>query len=168
VGLDDIVRKRLGKQQIGFFSETSGRRDDTMEKTRILRLVQPDDLVEFGMIPEFVGRLPLIAPLDPLDIETLVSILTAPKNAITRQYQKLFRMDGKDLSFTPGALQLIAKRAVKRETGARGLRAVCEEIMVDIMFRLPDQPAGMKFVLDEEVVEGRRDLFGTVEQRKSA
>ena len=170
VGLDEIIRKRLGKQQIGFLSETSGRIDDQKERIKTLRQVQPEDLVEFGMIPEFVGRLPLIAPLDPLDIETLVSILTEPKNAIVRQYQRLFKMDGKDISFTQDALINIAKRAVKRDTGARGLRAVCEEIMMDIMYRLPDQPAGSKYVIDGEVVDGTKDLFAEppIEKRKSA
>ena len=171
VGLDDIIRKRLGKQQIGFLSETSGQKDDQAERIKTLRQVQPEDLVEFGMIPEFVGRLPLIAPLDPLDIETLVNILTEPKNAIVRQYQRLFKMDGKDISFTTDALVKIAKRAVKRDTGARGLRAVCEEIMMDIMYRLPDQPTGSKYIIDGEVVDGTKDLFAEpkkVEQRKSA
>jgi ATP-dependent Clp protease ATP-binding subunit ClpX len=168
VGLDEIIRRRLGKQQIGFFSETSGRRDDDAEKARVLRSVQPEDLVEYGMIPEFVGRLPLIAPLDPLDIEALINILTEPKNSLVRQYQRLFTMDGKTLELTPSALQAIAKRALKRNTGARALRAVCEEVMLDIMFRLPDQPAGTKYVIDADIVEGRRDIFAPIEQRKSA
>jgi ATP-dependent Clp protease ATP-binding subunit ClpX len=172
VGLDDIIRKRLGKQQIGFFSETAGRKDEQAERIKTLRQVQPEDLVEFGMIPEFIGRLPLIAPLDPLDIDTLVNILTEPKNAIVRQYQRLFKMDGKTLEFTNDALVKIAKRAVRRDTGARGLRAVCEEIMMDIMYRLPDQPAGGKYIIDGEIVDGTKDIFGEktvkLEQRKSA
>jgi ATP-dependent Clp protease ATP-binding subunit ClpX len=166
VGLDDIISRRLGKQQIGFFSETTGRKDDQVERAKVLRKVQPEDLVQYGMIPEFVGRLPLIAPLDPLDLEALINILTEPKNSLVRQYQRLFKMDGKKLEFTTGALELIAKRAVKRDTGARGLRAVCEEIMVDIMFRLPDQPSNSTFVIDEDVVAGKKDLFEP--KRKSA
>jgi ATP-dependent Clp protease ATP-binding subunit ClpX len=169
VGLDDIIRKRLGKQQIGFFSETAGRKDEQAERIKTLRQVQPEDLVEYGMIPEFIGRLPLIAPLDPLDIDTLVNILTEPKNAIVRQYQRLFKMDNKTLEFTSDALTKIAKRAVRRDTGARGLRAVCEEIMMDIMYRLPDQPPGGKYVIDGDIVDGTKDIFGVkVEQRKSA
>ncbi|MFT3784725.1 MAG: ATP-dependent Clp protease ATP-binding subunit ClpX [Tepidisphaeraceae bacterium] len=170
VGLDEIIRKRLGRQQIGFFAESTGRRANEDDRGEVLRQVQPEDLVEFGMIPEFVGRLPLIAPLDPLDLESLVNILTEPKNAITRQYQRLFKMDGKTLEFTQAALEEIAKRAIKRDTGARGLRAVCEEIMMDIMYRLPDQPSGMKFTIDEDVIKGRRDIFNdaAAQQRKSA
>jgi ATP-dependent Clp protease ATP-binding subunit ClpX len=169
VGLDEIIKRRLGRQQIGFFSETGNRVDAVTERSRVLREVQPEDLVEYGLIPEFIGRLPLISSLDPLDLEALISILTEPRNALVRQYQKLFKMDGKTLEFTPDALDAIAKRALKRETGARGLRAVCEELMLDIMYRLPDQPAGSKFVIDAAVVERRRDLFNDpIEQRKSA
>ncbi len=169
VGLDHIIKKRLGQQQIGFFSESSGIVDEQTERSKTLRAVQPEDLVEYGMIPEFVGRLPLIAPLDPLDMETLMSILTEPKNSLVRQYQRLFKMDGKTLEFTADGLERIAKRALKRETGARGLRAVCEEVMMDIMFRLPDQPAGSNFVIDGEVVDGKRDVFGEASpKRKSA
>ena len=169
VGLEDIIRKRLGQRQIGFNSETDevgGER----AVAEVLAQVQPEDLVEFGMIPEFVGRLPVTATLEPLDVDTLVHILTEPKNAIVKQYQKFFRMEGAELEFTPRALTLIAQRALKRDTGARALRAVCEEIMVEVMYQLPDQPPGGKYVIDEAVVEGRKQLFpaAPVEQRKSA
>jgi ATP-dependent Clp protease ATP-binding subunit ClpX len=157
VGLEDIIRKRLGKRQIGFTSEYTPA-DGEHERAEILAQVQPEDLVEFGMIPEFVGRLPICASLDPLDTETLVSILTEPRSALVKQYQKFFRMEGSELEFTPGALRLIAQRAMKRDTGARALRAVCEEIMLELMYHLPDQPGG-KYVIDEAVVEGRRNLF---------
>ncbi|HLL90441.1 MAG TPA: ATP-dependent Clp protease ATP-binding subunit ClpX, partial [Tepidisphaeraceae bacterium] len=135
VGLEDLIRKRLGKRQIGFASETepavSGRdRADTLAQ------VQPEDLVEFGMIPEFVGRLPLCATLEPLDVATLVNILTAPKNALVKQYARIFRMEGAELEFTPKALERIAERALKRDTGARALRAVTEEVMLDLMYQL--------------------------------
>ena len=153
VGLEDIVRKRLGRRQIGFNSETT-KFETSSEKGELLQQVQPEDLVEFGMIPEFVGRLPLIATLEPLDIPTLISILTAPKNAIVKQYQKIFRMENSELEFTPGALILIAERALKRDTGARALRAVCEEIMLDLMYKLPDQQQGAKYIITPEVVEG--------------
>ena len=125
----------------------------------MLAQVQPDDLVEFGMIPEFVGRLPLIATLEPLDVKTLINILSEPKNALIKQYQKFFRIDGSELEFTPGALELIAERALKRDTGARALRAVCEEIMLDLMYKLPDQKQRGKYVITEDVVEGRENLF---------
>jgi ATP-dependent Clp protease ATP-binding subunit ClpX len=121
--------------------------------------VQPEDLVEFGMIPEFVGRLPLIATLEPLDVKTLISILTEPKNAIVKQYRKIFNMEHSDLEFTSGALELIAERALKRDTGARALRAVCEEIMLELMYKLPDQQQGGKYVVNEDVVQGRQNLF---------
>jgi ATP-dependent Clp protease ATP-binding subunit ClpX len=172
VGLEDIIRKRMGKRQIGFGSEGSEIIGDEHERAELLAQVQPEDLVEFGMIPEFVGRLPVCAPLEPLDVETLMNILTEPKNALVKQYQKFFRLEGADLEFTPRALQLIAHRAMKRDTGARALRAVCEELMVDVMYQLPDQAPGGKYVLDEDVVAGRRKLFAPAipptEQRKSA
>jgi ATP-dependent Clp protease ATP-binding subunit ClpX len=158
VGLEDIIRKRLGKRQIGFNSETSPA-ETARDRAEVLAQVQPEDLVEFGMIPEFVGRLPLVATLEPLDVRTLVSILTTPKNALVKQYQKFFRMEGGELSFTPGALELIAERALKRDTGARALRAVCEELMLDLMYRLPDQQPGGKYIIDEAVVQGRKNLF---------
>ena len=158
VGLEDIIRKRLGKRQIGFNSETT-KSETANEKAEMLQQVQPEDLVEFGMIPEFVGRLPLIASLEPLDVPTLISILTEPKNAIVKQYQKIFRMENSELEFTNEALRLIAQRALKRDTGARALRAVCEEIMLDMMYKLPDQQHGGKYTITREVVEGRHKLF---------
>ncbi len=158
VGLEDIIRKRLGKRQIGFGSESSPN-ETARDRAEILAQVQPEDLVEFGMIPEFVGRLPLIATLEPLDVKTLINILTEPKNAIIKQYQKFFRLEGSEVEFTQGAMELIAERALKRDTGARALRAVCEEIMLDLMYVLPDQQPGRRYVIDEHVVEGRKSLF---------
>jgi ATP-dependent Clp protease ATP-binding subunit ClpX len=158
VGLEDIIRKRLGKRQIGFGSESSPA-ETARDRAEILAQVQPEDLVEFGMIPEFVGRLPLIATLEPLDVATLVNILTEPKNAIVKQYQKFFRLEGSELEFTRGAMERIAERALKRDTGARALRAVCEEIMLDLMYVLPDQAPGRRYIIDEEIVEGRKSLF---------
>jgi ATP-dependent Clp protease ATP-binding subunit ClpX len=171
VGLEDIIRKRLGKRQIGFNAENAPA-DSANDRANVLAQVQPDDLVEFGMIPEFVGRLPLAATLEPLDVKTLINILTEPKNALVKQYQKFFRMEHCDLEFTQGALVMIAERALKRDTGARALRAVCEEIMLDLMYKLPDQGAGGKYQITEEVVEGREHLFelkpGNVERRKES
>jgi ATP-dependent Clp protease ATP-binding subunit ClpX len=165
VGLDDIIRKRLGKRQIGFKSEASAA-ETADERSHILSQVQPEDLVEFGMIPEFVGRLPVSATLEPLDVETLISILTEPKNALVKQYQRFFRMENCELEFTRRALEMIAERALKRDTGARALRAVCEEIMLDLMYRLPDQPHGGKFIITEAVVEGREHLFELKPERR--
>jgi ATP-dependent Clp protease ATP-binding subunit ClpX len=158
VGLEDIIRKRLGKRQIGFNAENAPGESAT-DRANVLAQVQPDDLVEFGMIPEFVGRLPLAATLEPLDVKTLINILSEPKNAIVKQYQKFFRIEGAEVEFTSGALILIAERALKRYTGARALRAVCEEIMLDLMYKLPDQTHGGKYIITEDVVEGRENLF---------
>ncbi|MGD0139019.1 MAG: ATP-dependent Clp protease ATP-binding subunit ClpX [Tepidisphaeraceae bacterium] len=165
VGLEDILRKRLGKRQIGFTSETTVS-ETSRDRARILAQVQPEDLVEFGMIPEFVGRMPVVATLDPLDIKTLINILTEPKNALVKQFQKFFRIEGSELEFTPGALELIAERALKRDTGARALRAVVEEIMMDLMYRLPDQEQGGKYVITEEIVDGRQSLFDLKPERR--
>jgi ATP-dependent Clp protease ATP-binding subunit ClpX len=165
VGLEDIIRKRLGKRMIGFGSETESM-ETASERSHVLAQVQPEDLVEFGMIPEFVGRLPLHATLEPLDIKTLISILTEPKNALVKQYKKIFSMENSEVEFTPGALELIAERALKRETGARALRAVCEEIMLDLMYKLPDQQSAGKYVISEEVVEGREKLFELKPERR--
>jgi len=159
VGLEDIIRKRLGKRQIGFNSENSPL-ETARDRAEVLAQVQPEDLVEFGMIPEFVGRLPLCATLEPLDADILINILTEPKNAIVKQYKKFFRLEGSDVEFTPGALRLIPERALKRDTGARALRAVTEEIMLDLMYKLPDQQnQGGKYIIDENIVEGRASLF---------
>jgi ATP-dependent Clp protease ATP-binding subunit ClpX len=165
VGLEDIIRKRLGKRQIGFGSETSPI-ETAHDRAETLAQVQPEDLVEFGMIPEFVGRLPLCATLEPLDTKILINILTEPKNALVKQYQKFFRLEGADVEFTRGALEMIAERALKRDTGARALRAVCEEIMLDLMYKLPDQQQGGKYIISEAIVEGRQNLFELKPERR--
>jgi ATP-dependent Clp protease ATP-binding subunit ClpX len=165
VGLEDLIRKRLGKRQIGFNSETSAV-ETSRDRAQILSQVQPEDLVEFGMIPEFVGRLPICATLEPLDVKTLINILTEPKNALVKQYQKFFRLEGSELEFTPDALELIAERALRRDTGARALRAVCEEIMLDLMYRLPEQQPGGKYIINGDVVEGRESLFNLRPERR--
>jgi ATP-dependent Clp protease ATP-binding subunit ClpX len=165
VGLEDIIRKRLGKRQIGFTSELD-KAETTEERAHVLAEVQPEDLIEFGMIPEFVGRLPVVATLEPLDVKTLISILTEPKNALVKQYQKFFRMEGSELEFTSKALTIIAQRALKRDTGARALRAVCEEIMLELMYALPEQQQGGKYVINEEIVEGKEHLFAIKPERR--
>jgi ATP-dependent Clp protease ATP-binding subunit ClpX len=158
VGLEEIIRRRIGQSRIGFHSEPV-LRDDNEDSAKVLSQVTADDLVEFGMIPEFVGRLPMLAPLMPLTVDALVNVLTEPKNAIARQYQHLFQLEGAKLTFTDGALRAIAERAVKRETGARALRAVLEEIMMDLMFDLPGSNCqGQEFVLDEDAVLRPRKL----------
>ncbi len=150
VGLEDIIKHRIGKSAVGF--EADVRKIEESED--LLKLVTVDDLIEFGMIPEFLGRFPVIATLDPLKEEDLVRILVEPKNAIVKQYQKLLAMDGVQLEFTEGALREIAKEAIRRKTGARGLRAIVEEIMTDVMFEVPSRKDVAKVIIDEEVVRG--------------
>jgi ATP-dependent Clp protease ATP-binding subunit ClpX len=158
VGLEEIIRRRIGKSRIGF-STVPHERDETKEAAKIIQQVTADDLIEFGMIPEFVGRLPVIAPMVPLSVKALVSILTEPKNAIVRQYQHLFGLEGAKLIFTDGALRKIAERAVKRDTGARALRAVMEEIMLGLMYELPDHDNnGVEYIVDEAAIERGRSL----------
>ena len=157
-GLDEIIRKRLGKRSIGFTQTAAATsRDKSLAET--LPHVAPDDLIEFGMIPELVGRLPVVSALTPLDEAAMVRVLTEPKNALTKQYERLFAMEEAALQFTDEALRSIAKKAQARETGARGLRSIIESVMLEIMFELPDQPRGSHYVVNEDVVEGRRTLF---------
>jgi ATP-dependent Clp protease ATP-binding subunit ClpX len=120
-----------------------------------LREVEPDDLVKFGLIPEFVGRLPVLATLDELDEAALMQILTEPKNALTKQYAKLFEMEGVDLEFRTDALKSVAKRALERKTGARGLRSILEGVLLDTMYEIPSQSEVSKVVIDESVIEGK-------------
>ncbi len=156
VGLDNIIARRVGRKTIGFGSNPEQRESHLGE---LLGKVTSDDLLEFGMIPEFIGRLPVLAPLDPLDEEALVRILTEPRNALVKQYQKLFEMEGAELEFHPTALKEIARRARERDTGARGLRSIVEEVMTDIMFELPDMEAKGKFAVTDAVVRGEKPLF---------
>jgi ATP-dependent Clp protease ATP-binding subunit ClpX len=168
VGLEEIIRRRIGKSRIGF-STVPHERDETKESAKIIQQVTADDLIEFGMIPEFVGRLPVIAPMVPLSVKALVSILTEPKNAIVRQYQHLFSLEGAKLIFTDGALRKIAERAVKRDTGARALRAVMEEIMLGLMYELPDHDnTGVEYIIDEAAIENRRTLAELRIKRKES
>jgi ATP-dependent Clp protease ATP-binding subunit ClpX len=168
-GLADIIKRRLGSAAIGFTSEMVNAKDDEpMQLGHILAQVTPDDLIEFGMIPEFVGRLPVITALAPLSFETLVRILTEPKNALVRQYQRFFEMEGCELEFTPKALEVIAKKALARDTGARALRGVIEELMLDIMYRLPEEGSNGRYVVSEDVAEGKVDLFSQRTLRKES
>ncbi len=151
VGLEDIVKRRLGKSVVGFESQIRSAEQDQY----ILEMVEPDDLVHFGLIPEFIGRLPVIAVLHELSEEDLVRILVEPKNALVRQYQKLLQMDGVELEFTEGALREITREAIRRKTGARGLRAIMEEIMTDVMYEVPSMREVKKVIVDEETVKNR-------------
>src|SRR6516162_9401551 len=138
VGLEDIIEQRIGQKQIGFGAKIQSKKERRVWE--LLREVQPEDLLKYGMIPEFVGRLPVIAPLHELDEAALIDILTKPKNALVKQYQKLFEMDGVKLKFTKGALGSVSKQAQKHRSGARGLRAILEQCMLDIMYEIPSQP----------------------------
>ncbi len=158
VGIEDIIRQRLGSRSIGFASEASV--DDPLkDREHLLAQITADDVLEFGMIPELIGRLPVITPLMPLTADTLVQILTEPKNALVRQYQYFFTMEGAELQFTQDALFALAEKALKRETGARALRSVMEELMIDLMYDLPDQSnEGAKYVIDEDAVRAKMSL----------
>ena len=137
-GIEDIVRKRIGRKRIGFSSDAASFEDRVSERAALISQVTPDDVLEFGMIPELVGRLPILCPLHPLSREAMVQILTEPRNALVKQYQHLFSLEGARLEFAPDALELIADRALSRNTGARALRAVVDEIMIDLMYHLPE------------------------------
>ncbi len=151
--LEEIIKRRLGKKNIGFASEESGDRE-AAARGSLLRQVCPEDLVEFGMIPEFVGRLPVMAALSPLDERALVQVLTEPRNALVRQYGRLFEMADSSVEFTDEALHEIARLAMKRDTGARALRGVVEDLMLDIMFHLPDPGMQGHYVINKAVVLG--------------
>jgi ATP-dependent Clp protease ATP-binding subunit ClpX len=150
VGLEDIIENRVGQKMIGFGAGLSKKAKFT--QWELLKEVQPEDLLKYGMIPEFIGRLPVIAPLHELNEEALVQILTQPKNALVKQYQKLFEMDGVKLKFTKGALYKVANMAAHQKSGARGLRAILEAALLDIMYETPGQPVS-EVVINEEVIE---------------
>jgi ATP-dependent Clp protease ATP-binding subunit ClpX len=166
VGIEEIISRRLGRKTIGFGAVGDLHQERTLGE--LLNQVTADDLIEYGMIPEFVGRLPVIAPLDPLDEEAMVRILTEPKNALVRQYQKLFEMEGAEVEFEPAALREIARLAKARDTGARGLRAIVEEIMLDLMFELPDMETKGKHIITVDVVRGLQKPQCLHTNRKSA
>ena len=153
VGLEEIVRRRLGKRAIGFRAQADAQAAKS-EQTNVMTEVSPDDLTEYGMVPELIGRLPIVTVLDPITEDGLVRILTEPKNALVRQYKQYFRMEGAELEFTEAALRKLARRALARDTGARALRGVLEELMLEPMYELPDhvQP-GATYVIDAPHVE---------------
>ncbi len=170
VGVEDIIRRRVGKTRIGFTAGEvkhveHGTEDERM---KVLAQVTADDLIEYGMIPEFVGRLPVLAPLMPLSLDALVAIMNEPKNALVRQYQHLFSLEGAKLTFTDDALRAIARKAQKRDTGARALRAVMEELMLDLMYDLPEHGKGGEFVIDEGAVKKRPTLADLRIHRKES
>jgi ATP-dependent Clp protease ATP-binding subunit ClpX len=168
VGIEKIIAKRLGKRTIGF-GQSGGDFHDDDELGELLSQANSDDVLQYGLIPELVGRLPVVSPLLPLSIDDLVHVLSEPRNALVRQYQKLFEMEGCELHFTEEALRAVAQRASERDTGARGLRAIIEEVMLDIMYELPDQGEGNRWVITDDIVSGRDKLFPLPEPKhKSA
>ncbi|MFS0646399.1 ATP-dependent protease ATP-binding subunit ClpX [Siminovitchia sp. 179-K 8D1 HS] len=148
-GIEQIIKRRLGQKVIGFGSDNQG---DEVEEKGLLSKVLPEDLLQFGLIPEFIGRLPVISSLEPLDEDTLVEILTKPKNALVKQYQKMLELDNVELEFEEQALREIAKKAIERKTGARGLRSIIESIMLDVMFDLPSREDIKKCIITRDSV----------------
>jgi len=156
VGLEEMISKRLGKKMMGFGQEVV---DDAERRRNLLEHVTVEDVIEYGMIPELVGRLPFLSSLNKLNETDLVRVLTEPRNALVKQYQKLFEMEHAELEFTESALREIARIARIKDTGARGLRSVIEEVMFDLMFELPDQEPGQRYIVTPEIVRKEKVLF---------
>jgi ATP-dependent Clp protease ATP-binding subunit ClpX len=152
-GLDKIIRQRSEKGGIGFSAEVKSK-DDKKSVSKLLQSVEPEDLIQYGLIPEFVGRLPVAATLDELNEEQLVQILVEPKHAITKQYAKMFEMEGCEIEFREDALRAVAKKTMERKTGARGLRSIMENVLLDTMYDLPSMESISKVVIDEAVING--------------
>ena len=158
VGLENIIKKRLGRKMIGFGTEQTEGDTVKSEFSKVLQLVIPEDIIEYGMIPELVGRLPIITTLEALDAQALVDILTRPKNALVKQYQAFFEMEDAQLEFTSDALQGLADKALQRDTGARAMRAIIEELMVDLMYQLPEESKGSKYIITRDIVDKKTPL----------
>jgi len=166
VGLDSIIKSRLGKSSIGFGADVQGARDLSLGE--VLEKVQPEDLIKYGLIPEFVGRMPVVATLEELDEDALVKILREPKNALIKQFQKLFEMDNVKLHFTEGAIRAIAKEAIEKKTGARGLRAIIEKAMLDVMYELPSRKEVKECVINEDVIVNNAEPILITEPKTKA
>lgn len=165
-GIEKTIEARIGKKLMGFGAEIKPKMEKPLGE--ILRQIMPEDLLKYGLIPEFVGRLPIVVALDALDEKALVRILSEPKNALVKQFQKLFELDSIDLSFEPEALEAIAKLAIKRNTGARGLRAIIESLLLDLMYELPSRTDVKRCVITKKMVEEKAEpiLVTTAEARK--
>lgn len=155
-GLDKVIRDRSEKTSIGFAAQVVSQ-SDGKSSSEILKMIETEDLVNYGLIPEFVGRLPVVATLTELDEDALIEILTQPKNALTKQYQQLFEIEDVELDFREDALRAVARKAMERNTGARGLRSILEGILLDTMYQIPSEPDVCKVVIDEGVVNGESD-----------
>ncbi|NNJ90178.1 MAG: ATP-dependent Clp protease ATP-binding subunit ClpX [Gammaproteobacteria bacterium] len=167
-GLDKVIRDRSEKGGIGFSASVKSQ-DESKNLGEVLLTVEPEDLIKYGLIPEFVGRLPVVATLEELDEESLIRILTEPRNALTKQYNRLFEMEGSELEIRDDALSAIAQKAMERKTGARGLRTILEKVLLDTMYDLPSMENVSKVVLDEAVIKGETDpliIFDGGEQKQ--
>ncbi|MGE0608759.1 MAG: ATP-dependent Clp protease ATP-binding subunit ClpX [Pirellulales bacterium] len=168
VGIDKIVGKRLGKKGMGFGQGDAAHAGEA-SVSELLGQITTDDILEYGMIPELIGRLPVVSALRPLDVDSMVRVLREPRNALVRQYQKMFELEEAELNFTDGALRCIADKALQKATGARGLRSIVEQIMLDVMFELPEKGRGHQYNITEDVVMGRQRLLPMPEAKtKSA
>lgn len=166
VGLDDVVAQRTGKKQIGFGADVKAEAEKNYSE--LIGQVETDDILKFGFIPEFIGRCPVLATLDDLDEKALIEILTRPKNAIVKQYQRLFEFEKAKLEFTPQALEAVAREAVRRKSGARGLRAILEGIMMDVMYEVPQHGSISEIMVNEDVIlkGARPSVVHSVEKDK--
>jgi len=164
IGLDKIIERRLQGKSMGFGANISPKREKKIGE--ILRECQPEDLIKFGLIPEFVGRIPVVAALDELEEQDLIRILTEPKNALVKQYKKMFELEGVKLTFTQGALKAIAKKAMERRTGARGLRNIMESVMMDIMYKLPSMKGVKECIINTSVIEDGKEPLIFYERNK--
>ena len=164
-GLEKVIEKRVRQTTMGFRANPQGRISDSNERAALLTQTTPDDLMKHGFIPEFIGRLPVLATLEPLNEEAMVSILTEPRNAVTKQFAKMLHADGVDLQFTPEALRAIAQKAMQRRTGARALRSIVEEVMTDVMYEVPSQKGIAQCIIAEETIrDGHEPQLVTREQ----
>jgi ATP-dependent Clp protease ATP-binding subunit ClpX len=163
-GLENIIKDRIGKKTIGFGAQIQSEKD--YEKDKIFEELLPQDLLKFGLIPEFIGRLPIIATLKELDKDALIKIVVEPKNALVKQYKKLFELDNVELEFEQEALEMIVNKAIERKTGARGLRSIIEEIMTDIMFEIPSNPKIEKCIITKETVQGSKEPEVIINENK--
>jgi ATP-dependent Clp protease ATP-binding subunit ClpX len=164
--LDKIISHRISHNTIGFGASIRGKKE--LSADHFLPMVEPDDLLKFGLIPEFVGRLPVVATLTSLNEDALLNILTEPKNAIVKQYQKLFKMEGVELEFPEDALRTIVRKAIERKTGARALRSIMEETMLEIMYQLPSKRNVMRCVITAETIEGKKEPIYTQKERRAS
>jgi ATP-dependent Clp protease ATP-binding subunit ClpX len=154
-GLDKVIERRLGGKSLGFGAEVKKKQDKSLSE--LLAKVEPEDLLKFGMIPEFIGRLPVVTALEELDEPALIDILVKPRNALTKQYRKLLDLDGVALKFTDGALKAISQEAIRRKTGARGLRAILEAVMLELMYEIPSKKTAREVVINEDAVLRKKE-----------